>query len=113
MNSHITPPAIGHDCSIELFGKIGREEYYVDKVYFFKCEPINGVCTHDISINYYIPLLIGQSNSNTLLIHNVSYSDLVRKGYIVHLKKWNQVLITPLFNQENICQLIKVPNTTN
>lgn len=112
----MNPPLIHFNNQIELFGPKGKEIYYVDKVYFYKCDPIDGKCFHDISIQYISPFLMDEiyfpsknKKENTLLIHQVSYQNLVSKGYIRHLKKWNQVLITPCQSSSECCQLIKIP----
>jgi hypothetical protein len=103
------PPRINYDQKLELFGPKGSEVYYVDKVYFYKCEPFNGKCIHDISVDYFSMTNILPSKSSTIMFYNVEYHDLVSKGYIKFLKKWNSILITPCqINPE--CRLIKIPS---
>jgi hypothetical protein len=104
------PPRIHFNDKIELMGKEGREIYIVDKVYFFKCNPMNGKCVHDITIHYisYEKII---KKEYTITLYDVEYSDLVNRGYIKYLKSWNSILITPCLVSEECkdCKLIKIP----
>jgi hypothetical protein len=99
------PPYISHDYEIELCGQKGKEIYHVDKVTFYKCKSSNGdLCIHDILISYIRPFSTYQS---TLMIHDVSYEDLVRKNYILFLRNSNPISAEK--EKVSKCKLQKVP----
>jgi hypothetical protein len=105
----LTRPPLISDQHIELFGPKGREIYKVKKISFHSCSFQCEGCVHDIFITCKkrFSLIDPEPFSEFLTINNVSYEDLVQRGYIRYLQKSNIPDIN-IMNKQT-CKLIKIP----